>query len=112
MAYSNNTGVSLNKIFKVDFLGSLGKLASTGITVFFLNFLKLTLKNTLKLFFTFMNSYKIITDFCSDLSPELAEKLDVEVIPMEVVLEGEEPRPGNEIDVSEFYAKLRAKKNA
>ena len=59
-----------------------------------------------------MNSYKIITDFCSDLTPELAEKLDVEVIPMEVVLEGEEPRPGNEIDVSEFYAKLRAKKSA
>ncbi len=59
-----------------------------------------------------MNKYKIITDFCSDLTPELAKKLDVEVIPMEVVLEGEEPRSGDEIDVCEFYAKLRAKKSA
>ncbi len=59
-----------------------------------------------------MNRYQIITDFCSDLTPELAKKLDAEVIPMEVVLEGEPPRPGNEIDVCEFYAKLRAKKSA
>ncbi len=59
-----------------------------------------------------MNQYKIITDFCSDLTPELAEKLDVEVIPMEVIVDDEEPVSGFDIDVSDFYAKLRAKKSA
>ncbi len=59
-----------------------------------------------------MNSYKIITDFCADLPVELAEKLNVEVIPMEVLVEGEDPVSGFDIDVSEFYAKLRDKKSA
>ncbi len=59
-----------------------------------------------------MNQYKIITDFCSDLTPALAEKLDVEVIPMEVIIDDEEPVSGFDIDVSEFYAKLRAKQSA
>ena len=59
-----------------------------------------------------MNQYKIITDFCSDLTLEMAEKLDVEIIPMEVVFDGEAPVSGFDIEVSEFYAKLRAKQSA
>lgn len=59
-----------------------------------------------------MNQYKIITDFCSDLTPEMAEKLDVEIIPMEVIVDGEAPVSGFDIDISDFYAKLRAKKTA
>ncbi len=59
-----------------------------------------------------MNPYKIITDFCADLPRELAAELDVEVIPMEVLVEGEEPVCGFDMDVSEFYAKLRDKKSA
>ncbi len=59
-----------------------------------------------------MNKYKIITDFCADLPAELIEKLDVEVIPMDVVIDGEEPISGFDIDVSDFYGALRAKKSA
>ena len=59
-----------------------------------------------------MNTYKIITDFCSDLTPEMAKKLDVEIIPMEVIFDGEEPVSGFDIDVSDFYARLRAKQSA
>ena len=59
-----------------------------------------------------MTNYKIITDFCSDLTLEMAEKLDVEIVPMEVVIDGEEPVSGFDIDISDFYTKLREKKNA
>ena len=59
-----------------------------------------------------MNHYKIITDFCSDLTFEMAEKLDVEIVPMEVVIDGEEPVSGFDIDISDFYTKLREKKSA
>ncbi len=59
-----------------------------------------------------MNPYKIITDFCADLTPELAERFDAEVIPMEVLVDGEEPKNGFDIDISDFYAKLRAGKSA
>ncbi len=59
-----------------------------------------------------MNTYKIITDFCSDLTPEIAEKLDVEIIPMDVIVDDAEPVSGFDIPVSDFYAKLRAKKSA
>lgn len=59
-----------------------------------------------------MNNYKIITDFCSDLTLDVAEKLDVEIIPMAVAMEGEAPVSGFDMDVSDFYAKLRAKKSA
>lgn len=59
-----------------------------------------------------MNDYKIITDFASDLPAELAAAWDIEVIPMEVFIEGEEPHLGGEIDITEFYQKLREKKSA
>ena len=59
-----------------------------------------------------MTNYKIITDFCSDLTLEMAEKLDVEIVPMEVVIDGQEPVSGFDIDISDFYKKLREKKSA
>lgn len=58
-----------------------------------------------------MNSYKIISDFGCDLPVDLVTTLEIEVIPMEVFIENEEPKWGNEIDVAEFYQKLREKKS-
>lgn len=59
-----------------------------------------------------MNEYRIITDFGCDLPEHIAEKQDIEIIPMEVFIEGEEPKRGSEVDISEFYQKLREKKSA
>ena len=59
-----------------------------------------------------MNEYQIITDFGCDLPFHIVKELNIEVIPMEVFIEGEEPKPGSEIDVYEFYQKLREKKVA
>lgn len=59
-----------------------------------------------------MDEYQIITDFGCDLPLHIAEEQNIEVIPMEVFIEGEEPKKGSEIDVYEFYQKLREKKVA
>lgn len=59
-----------------------------------------------------MNEYQIITDFGCDLPLPIAEEQNIEVIPMGVFIEGEEPKWGSEIDVYEFYQKLREKKVA
>ncbi len=59
-----------------------------------------------------MNQYQIITDFCADLPTEMAESLNVEIIPMDVIVDDGEPVCGFDIDVSDFYAALRAKKSA
>lgn len=60
----------------------------------------------------FMNEYQIITDFGCDLPLDIAKEQDIEIIPMEVFIEGEEPHWGSEVDVYEFYQKLREKKVA
>lgn len=59
-----------------------------------------------------MDEYQIITDFGCDLPLHIAEEQNIEVIPMEVFIEGEEPKRGSEVDVYEFYQKLREKKVA
>ena len=59
-----------------------------------------------------MDEYQIITDFGCDLPLHIAEERNIEVIPMEVFIEGEEPKKGSEVDVYEFYQKLREKKVA
>lgn len=59
-----------------------------------------------------MDEYQIITDFGCDLPLHIAEEQNIEVIPMEVFIEGEEPKKGSEVDVYEFYQKLREKKVA
>ena len=57
-----------------------------------------------------MDEYQIITDFGCDLPLHIAEEQNIEVIPMEVFIESEEPKRGSEVDVYEFYQKLREKK--
>lgn len=59
-----------------------------------------------------MHPYVIVTDSSSDLPQELIEQYSLEVIQLMVTVDGEEPAPNNEIDIKEFYAKLRAKKGA
>lgn len=58
-----------------------------------------------------MKDYVIITDSCCDLSPELAAKADVRIIPMILTLDGKEYRnypDEREITSKEFYGKLRS----
>lgn len=58
-----------------------------------------------------MNEFVIITDSSSDLPLSLARELGVEVIPLEVNMEGD-IRLNDEIDIKEFYAYLRDKHGA
>jgi len=57
-----------------------------------------------------MSDYRIITDATADLSPELMEKLHLDIIPMQLELNGTEyvfgPKGGN-ITAAEFYAQMR-----
>ena len=57
-----------------------------------------------------MNSYQIITDFGCNLPEHLARQYEIEIIPTNLHIEGENSVLSNEIDISDFYQKLRAKK--
>ena len=57
-----------------------------------------------------MRDYLIVTDSSCDLPLDVAQKLGVKVIPLEVNIEGEGTKLNNEIDIKEFYALLRSKK--
>lgn len=57
-----------------------------------------------------MRDYWIVTDSSCDLPLDVAQKLGVKVIPLEVNIEGEGTKLNNEIDIKEFYALLRSKK--
>ena len=59
-----------------------------------------------------MRDYVIFTDSSADFPAEEIDKLGLGVIQLDVVVEGEEAKPNNEIDVKEIYSKLRAKKTA
>lgn len=59
-----------------------------------------------------MNKFVIITDSGSDLPKELAEELEVEIIPLSVLVDGEDARNDDQVDRAEFYAKLRGGKMA
>ncbi len=60
-----------------------------------------------------MASFKIVTDSSCDLPPELAEQLDLTVLPLKVTLNDTETYKndlaGTEIAFDKFYAKLRDK---
>ena len=58
-----------------------------------------------------MNEFVIITDSASDLPASLAKEMEVEVIQLEVNMEGD-LRLNDEVDVKEFYDYLRAKHSA
>ena len=59
-----------------------------------------------------MKDYVIFTDSCADLTPEMYQELELRVVQLEVVVEGDAPVPGDQIDIKEIYAKLRDKKTA
>ncbi len=59
-----------------------------------------------------MHPYVILTDSSCDLPQAVAEQYGLEVIQLAVTVEGDMPKPNNEIDIVDFYAKLRAKKGA
>ena len=59
-----------------------------------------------------MASYVIVTDSSADLSAAMLEKYGAVSVPLAVTLEGQEPRPNNEIDTKAFYDFLRGKKSA
>ena len=58
-----------------------------------------------------MRDYVILTDSCCDLPAELAEELGVEVLPMNLELDGQSYRSyldGRELPFPEFYARIRS----
>ena len=57
-----------------------------------------------------MNSYKIISDFGCNLPDHIVERYRIELIPTNLHIEGENSILSNEIDIIEFYKKLREKK--
>ena len=59
-----------------------------------------------------MQNYIILTDSGSDLTDELKRELDVAQMELTIIVEGEEPKPDNEVDKKQLYAMLRAKKKA
>ena len=50
---------------------------------------------------------KIVTDSASDLSKELIEQYDIEVIPIPVQIAGKNYKDGDDISNEEFYQKLK-----
>jgi DegV family protein with EDD domain len=59
-----------------------------------------------------MSSYVIITDSSADLPISMIEQYGIEVAQLSVTLEGEQPRPNNEVDPKYLYNALRDKRGA
>ena len=59
-----------------------------------------------------MKNYVILTESSADLSAEIAKELDIKVIDLMVMVDGEEPKRNREVDVKQFYGHLREKKGA
>lgn len=59
-----------------------------------------------------MNNYVIFTDSSSDLPLSLAAEMGVQMLPLEVNIDGVGSKMNDEIDIKEFYAYLRDKKTA
>ena len=59
-----------------------------------------------------MNPYVILTDSSGDLTDEIVAGMPLETVQLEVILDGEGAKPNCDIDIQDFYAKLRSKKNA
>lgn len=59
-----------------------------------------------------MNRYVIMTDSSADLTPEILNDPEVRYIQLDVIIEGEQARANCDVDIKEFYEKLRTKKNA
>ncbi len=59
-----------------------------------------------------VDSFIILTDSGSDITPEMADKLQVQVMPLMYTLGDGNPMPGDEVDIKEFYRQLREGKSA
>ncbi len=59
-----------------------------------------------------MQNYVILTDSSADLPRQLLEELEIGVLQLNVTMEGEAPRPNDQVDVKAFYDALRQKKSA
>ena len=62
-----------------------------------------------------MAAYTILTDSCCDLPAELAEELELEVLPLRLEMSGSTYRnylDGREIGFQEFYSRIRGGENA
>ncbi len=59
-----------------------------------------------------MSRYVIDTDSSADLPLSLVEQYSIDVVQLSVALDGEEPRPNNEVDTAQIYAALRSKRGA
>lgn len=59
-----------------------------------------------------MLDYIILTDSGSDLTIEQAKELDISIIDLSLLVEGDVPRKNRDVDAKEFYAQLRDKKSA
>ncbi len=57
-----------------------------------------------------MNHYKIISDFGCNLPEHLANQYEIEIIPTNLHIEGEQSILSDQIDISDFNQKLREKK--
>lgn len=55
------------------------------------------------------NNYVILTDSSADLDPKMAEELGISVLSLEVVTEDGVSTPNDQVNVPEFYQKLREK---
>ncbi len=59
-----------------------------------------------------MNKYVIVTDSSADLTQSIIEDSELVTLQLDVLMEGEESKPNCDVDIKEFYTKLRSKKNA
>lgn len=59
-----------------------------------------------------MNNYVLITDSCTDLTPEIMDMSDLITLQLDVLVEGESPKKNCDVDEKDFYEKLRSKKGA
>ena len=59
-----------------------------------------------------VDSFIILTDSGSDITPEMADKMQVQVMPLMYTLGDGNPMPGDEVDIKDFYRQLREGKSA
>ncbi len=59
-----------------------------------------------------MGRYVIITDSSADLTKDILNDADLATVQLDVLVEGEGAQANCDVDIKEFYAKLRSKKNA
>ena len=59
-----------------------------------------------------MNKYVIVTDSSSDLTKDILNDPDLALLQLDVLVEGEESRANCDVDIKEFYGKLRSKLGA